>query len=292
MRAMGASLLRRMTRIVLLVLLVAVGTVALTRYAPGYFSDNREMDAQYSQGVRVELDSREKTERSASTMTLAMATGWLHGDLGQSRQFGIPVTELMKPRLMVTGSLLLRAIVSGSLFAFALALPLSARLGNSGEALLAVSSALLLALPIGAMATLCLLTESGGPALVLTVLIGTRSFKFLYPLLRGAWKAPYLLHARAQGISSVRIARVYLLPAIKPQLLALGTMSFVLALSAVVPAEVIFNVPGIGQLAWTAAMNRDLPVLLAVTLLMASAVGLAGLFGGSPMKRAIEAELA
>jgi peptide/nickel transport system permease protein len=36
--------------------------------------------------------------------------------------------------------------------------------------------------------------------------------------------------------------------------------------------EVIFSLPGLGQLAWSAAMNRDLPVLLAVTIIMAIAV--------------------
>jgi peptide/nickel transport system permease protein len=44
-----------------------------------------------------------------------------------------------------------------------------------------------------------------------------------------------------------------------------------------VPVEVIFSVPGLGQLAWNAAMNRDLPVLLAVTTIMAIAVSVAGM---------------
>jgi len=44
-----------------------------------------------------------------------------------------------------------------------------------------------------------------------------------------------------------------------------------------VPVEVIFNVPGAGQLAWNAAINRDLPVLLAATMMMAVAVTLAGM---------------
>jgi len=50
----------------------------------------------------------------------------------------------------------------------------------------------------------------------------------------------------------------------------------VTALSALVPVEVIFGVPGLGQLAWNAAMSRDLPVLLAVTMIMAIAVAIAG----------------
>jgi len=41
--------------------------------------------------------------------------------------------------------------------------------------------------------------------------------------------------------------------------------------------EVVFNIPGIGQLAWNAALNRDLPVLLAVTILMSLSVTCAGL---------------
>jgi peptide/nickel transport system permease protein len=51
----------------------------------------------------------------------------------------------------------------------------------------------------------------------------------------------------------------------------------VTTLSALVPVEVLFNVPGLGQLAWNAALNRDLPVLLAVTLTMAIAVACSGM---------------
>ena len=53
--------------------------------------------------------------------------------------------------------------------------------------------------------------------------------------------------------------------------------TIILALSALVPVEVVFSIPGLGQLAWNAAMNRDLPVLLAVTMIMAVAVTFAGM---------------
>jgi peptide/nickel transport system permease protein len=66
--------------------------------------------------------------------------------------------------------------------------------------------------------------------------------------------------------------------------------SFVLALSAVVPIEVVFDVPGLGQLAWNAAMNRDLPVLLAVTLLLAAGVGIAALSADSRAMATAERE--
>jgi peptide/nickel transport system permease protein len=71
---------------------------------------------------------------------------------------------------------------------------------------------------------------------------------------------------------------MHILPNVAPQLCALCTLSIVTALGALVPIEVIFTVPGVGQLAWSAVMNRDLPVLVAISLLMAAAVGFAGMF--------------
>jgi len=127
------------------------------------------------------------------------------------------------------------------------------------------------------MATLCLLAGTGGPVLVMALLLAARDFKFLQRTLRKAWLAPHVLQARAQGVVTWRILLAHLLPGIAPQLSALATLSIVTALSAVVPVEVIFNVPGLGQLAWSAAMNRDLPVLLAITMIMALAVTLAGM---------------
>ena len=54
--------------------------------------------------------------------------------------------------------------------------------------------------------------------------------------------------------------------------------SLVVSLSAAVPVEVIFDLPGLGQLAWTAAMNRDLPVLSAVTALLAAGIAVGSLW--------------
>jgi len=139
---------------------------------------------------------------------------------------------------------------------------------------------LLLAIPTAAMATLCLLAGKGGPVLVMALLIAARDFKFLHRMLRQAWLEPYVLHARAQGITTSRLLVAHVLPSLAGQLAALASLSVVTALSALVPVEVIFNVPGLGQLAWNAALNRDLPVLLAITLIMAIAVTCCGMGPG------------
>jgi peptide/nickel transport system permease protein len=271
----AALLLRRLARTIVIVLLVVVGSVVLVRFAPGYLSDAREMDARYGDAARAELSAEAARSHSLGQILSTEIDEWMHGGLGTSRQYDVPVLELILPRLAVTGGLLLRSI----LFAWTLALctSLAVSAGRNPSLLWQTPATMLLAVPTAAMATICLLTGSGGPVLVMTLLLAARDVKFLDRVLRKAWRDPHLFHARAQGITTFRLVRAHMLPGIASQLLALATLSLVTALSALVPVEVIFSVPGLGQLAWSAAMNRDLPVLLAVTMIMAVAVTFAGM---------------
>ena len=105
--------------------------------------------------------------------------------------------------------------------------------------------------------------------LVLASLIAARDFKYLRRMIRNSFLEPYVLHARGQGISDWRILIGYVFPQIAPDLAALSLLSITAAVSALVPVEVLFSLPGVGQLAWNAAVNRDLPVLLCSTLVIA-----------------------
>ena len=263
--------LLRLARVVSLVLLAGLGTIAMVRDAPGYLTDEREMDGRYAAAGQASVLAQQ-----GSMLTLVRE--WAHGDLGVSRHYGVPVAELMGSAARVSLRLLVLGTGLGWLLAFALALPLSARRGTAWEPGIAAPATLLLAIPVGALATFCMVADVGGPVLVLAALIAGRDFKLVYRLLRETWGAPHILYARAQGLAWHRVAARHLLRPLTGELFALGMMSFVVALSALVPVEVIFDVPGLGRLAWTAAMNRDLPVLLAVTLVMAACVGVASLF--------------
>lgn len=265
----------RAGRTLLLLLFAAAGTVLLVRFAPGFFSDARELDAKYAQAARAEMQQDSSRQQSLAGIATAEVKGWLHGDFGQSRQYNMPVAELMGARIRVSAELLARGILAGWLLAACAALPIS-RL-RRGRLVCGLPFTLLLAVPTAAMATACILADLGGPVLVLSLLIAAREFKFLRSLLDGAWRAPHLLHGRAQGLPAWTLVRTHILPNVAPQLCALGTLSIVTALGALVPVEVIFTVPGVGMLAWGAVMNRDLPVLVAVSFLMALAVALAGL---------------
>ena len=252
------------------------------RFAPGYFSDARELDPQYAATARAELATKAQQDSSVVTLAQRVLTGWTHGDLGRSRQFDVPVTELVRARAATSVRLLLSATFLGWTLACVVALALGLRRHRASDAwtepLITAPAAILLAIPAGALATLCLVANIGGALLVLALTVAVRDFKLIYRLLRRTSSSPHLLYARSLGLPVHRIVLSHLLPSLAPDLLGLAIMSFVLALSALVPIEVIFDVPGLGQLAWSAAMNRDLPVLLGVTLFMALAVGIASFF--------------
>jgi len=269
------AILKWLSRGVSVVALVMIGTTLLVRFAPGYLSDSREMDARYAAAAQNELSLVAKQSRSPLGMVLNEFSSWIRGNGGVSRQYGVSVLELLGPRLSVTGGLLLRGLGWSWLLAILAALLSSA--GRRPLFLWQVPSTVLLVVPTAAMATVCLIAGFGGPVLVMVLCLAARDFKFLHSTFRNAWLKPHVLQARCQGILPARILVAHILPAIAPQLGALASLSLVTALSVLVPVEVIFNVPGVGQLAWNAAINRDLPVLLAATMMMAVAVTLAGM---------------
>ncbi len=266
---------RWLGRTVAIVLLVIVGSTILVRFAPGYLSDAREMDSRYAAEARSELTAEARRSRSIPEMLGKEFGGWVRGNLGTSRQFEVPVSELIVPRLAVSGSLLLRG--TGLAWMVALCAALLSSLGRNPSVLWHTPATVLLAIPTAALATFCLIANSGGPVLVMALVLAARDFKFLNRALRTAWLEPNILQARAQGVRTTRVLVAYIVPSLAPQLGALASLSFVTALSALVPVEVIFNVPGLGELAWNAALNRDLPVLLAVMILMAVAVTCSGM---------------
>ena len=274
------SIFGKLARTLLLMLFAAAGTILLVRFAPGFFSDDREMDSKLAQIAQMEIQASEQQQRTLLQIAIQESKSWVKGDFGLSRQFGVPVADLVGARLRVSGVLLGQGLFYGWLLAAGAALPLS--LLRKGGSLAGLPFTVLLALPTAALATACILAGTGGPVLVLSLILAAREFKFLRSLLEGAWLSTHLLQGRAQGFSLWALLRMHILPNISSQLGALATLSVVTALGALVPVEVIFTVPGVGQLAWSAVMNRDLPVLVAVSLLMACVVGFAGLLSSRP----------
>lgn len=288
MSSLAGRLLKLLARSAGLLFAAILGTIFLVQRAPGYYSDVRELDPTGGASIRESLEQA----RSRDIGLLPVALQWLkhaaRGDFGRSRQFDVPVAVLLKERARISVLLLSSGTLLGWSGACCLGM-LTAGVRKHGlETLVLVPSSWLLVLPVGALATLCFLMDSGGPILVIAMLIGARELQFFCRLLHATLDSSHFLYLRAAGIRQSRILWSCALPQLAPQLASLLLRSLLIAIAMLVPIEVVFDVPGLGQLAWSATMNRDLPVLMAATLVFAGAL----VAGGALADAAAEAQQA
>lgn len=83
--------------------------------------------------------------------------------------------------------------------------------------------------------------------------------------------------ARAKGLSKMRIITRHVMPnAILPIIAMIG-IDIGLFMSGIVVVESVFGWPGIGQLAWQAIQRVDIPVIMGVTMVSATAIVLGNL---------------
>jgi peptide/nickel transport system permease protein len=116
-----------------------------------------------------------------------------------------------------------------------------------------------------------------GPALAIGAILLPRVFRYLRNLTSAIKGRPHVLAARARGVGGLALlGRHIWLPA-AGEMAALGALSVSMALGAAIPVEALCDSPGLGQLAWKAALARDVPVLVAVTILIAAVTATANL---------------
>ncbi len=128
-------------------------------------------------------------------------------------------------------------------------------------------SGLLIALPTAVVAIVAVYLRAPVFAAIAVVTF-PKLFRYLQNLFAHAVDQPHILAARARGIGSARIIFRHVLPLCAPALFALLGISLSLAFGAAIPIEALCDSPGIGQLAWQAALNRDLPLITSLTLLV------------------------
>lgn len=276
-----SNVLRGLRRILVLVVVVGLLSATFARFAPGFDVDQDQLDARRSEDSLARLREARLSDGNVVQFYAKTLVGYLRGDLGFSRSMGQPVGDLLKSRLVPT------AMAAGTGLAFAwlagLLLSLIAvfrqnRFFDSGTA---VFNGFLLCVPASVMALLLLLflgSQGAFPAgIAIGLVLCPRIFQYARNLFQQGYTATHVLAARAKGLTGQRIFLGHVLPLAAPQLISLGGVSVSQALSAAIPMEMILNSPGIGQLAWQAALARDLSLLIMVTLVMSVAILLANM---------------
>ena len=263
---LGWRIARHFVSITTTLLLGGLLSAALVRLAPGFDVDEQQLDPRLSpESVRAIHESRTQ-EHNLLRFYVGYMGRALHGDLGTSHSLGQPVRTLLRDRLPVTLRLVTISLALGWVLAIALALTAVARV-TAWDTVALIVSGLFLCLPAAVLALTSVLLNTPG-YLGIALIIFPKVFRYLRNLLTKAYSLPHICTARAKGLGQFRILLFHVLPIIAPQILALAGVSVSIAVGAAIPIETLCGLAGVGQLAWQAALGRDLPLLVNITVLV------------------------
>jgi peptide/nickel transport system permease protein len=218
--------------------------------------------------------------------------GVLHGDFGRSIQSGQPVTDIIADRLPITLQLALYAVVL--VLCVGIPLGMLAGIRHGGKIDSSVSTVTIIGLSTPSFVMGVLLLYAFGVRLRLFPIFGAGSGQFADRIAHLTLPAVALaaglaalvirqtraavLHvmnqdhvtfARARGLSRTRVLVHYALRnSALPITTAVGLL-LIVAVSATVLIETVFSLQGIGLLMQQAIITKDLPVVQALTLVVA-----------------------
>jgi len=249
------------------VLLGGLLSATLVRLAPGFDVDERELDPHLNaQSVQALRDARRQNQNVLRFYFSYMKQA-AHGDLGTSLALGQPVRTLLRDRAPIT----LRLLITGLGLAWMLTLTLASSAAwlrlSVYDTLTTVLSGTFLCLPAAVLALLSVLWNVPG-SLAIALIVFPHTYRYARNLLVRAYSKPHIITARAKGLGEARILFWHVVPVVTPQLLAVAGVSVSLAVGATIPVEALCGLAGIGQLAWQAALARDLPLLVNITILV------------------------
>jgi peptide/nickel transport system permease protein len=239
----------------------------LVRLAPGFGVDEQELDSRLShESIQALRQSRARDDSLLAHYGRYLGR-LLQGDLGTSRTLQQPVRHLLAERLPET----LKSVGLGLGLGWSLGLSLAIAAVISRSMCLDFLASLLagifLCLPAAVLALLFVIARAPG-RLALGLIIFPKIFSYARNLFGRSASLPHVLTARAKGLGGFRVFFWHILPVAAPQLIALAGVSVSLAFAASIPVEVLCDLPGIGQLAWKAALGRDLELLVNLTMIV------------------------
>ena len=251
------------------VLLGGLLSATLVRLAPGFDTDERELDPHLNaQSVQALREARQKQQKhSLFRFYFSYMKGALRGDLGTSLSLGQPVRGLLRDRTPLTLRLLSVGLGLAWMLSLTLALTAAWMRLSIYDALTTIISGSFLCIPAAVLALLSVLWNVPG-SLAIALIVFPRTFRYSRNLLAKVYSRPHITAARAKGLSEARILFWHVVPVVAPQLLAVAGVSVSIAVGAAIPVEALCGLPGVGQLAWQAALARDLPLLMTITILV------------------------
>ena len=249
------------------VLLGGLLSATLVRLAPGFEADERELDPHLNaQSVQALREARQQ-DHNLLRFYFSYMRRAARGDLGTSFALGQPVRTLLRDRVPLTLRLLSTGLGLAWIVSLTLALSAAWLRLSVFDVVTTVVSGTFLCIPAAVLALLSVLWNLPG-SLAIALIVFPRTYRYASNLLVKAYSRPHITAARARGLGESRILFWHVVPVVTPQLLAVAGVSVSVAVGAAIPVEALCGLPGIGQLAWQAALARDLPLLVNITILV------------------------
>jgi peptide/nickel transport system permease protein len=260
-------LLRSIGSLTAILIVGGLSAAALVRVAPGFGTDERLLNPQLSTDSIQALTRARAEQSNTVAYCVHYLRGLLRGDLGTSMSLGRPVRELLGERAGASVRSAGAGLGLGWFTALSVVLWLETLRRPWPDQAVASAAGVLLCVPAALVAVGCFYF-GGTPAVAIAAILFPRIYRYLRSVMRQAVGAPHVLAAQAFGESRWCVVLLHVLVPVLPELLALAGISVSMAIGATIPVEALCDSPGVGQLVWQAALARDLPVIVNVTLLI------------------------
>jgi peptide/nickel transport system permease protein len=220
--------------------------------------------------------------------------GLVQGDLGRSYAQKTEVSTLIAARLPATLTLMAAGIAMEVLFGLVLGVTAALNRGKLADRVIMMSSFVGVSAPQFVVALLLLYVFAATLGWFPMSGYGTAAHVVLpaatLGLLGAGWYArmvrsamidvlnqDYVRTARAKGLSRARVVLRHALPNATLPIIAMIGIDIGQFMGGVVVVEAVYGWPGIGQLAWQAIQQVDIPIIMGVTLTSALAIILGNL---------------
>lgn len=297
-KSWGIFLLRRLARLAVVLIGVAVVAFALAKLSP-VDSVNAYLGpdiAHVGPEQRELIAAKWGLDQPVATQFWKWLSTLAHGDLGWSTTYNAPVADVILDRGLSSLALMSMAWLLSGVIGFALGLWAGAHPGSLGDRVIRIYSYMLAATPTFWIAILLLIVFSVGlgwtpvccaapigvppqdvtfvqrlhhlilPLMTLSVLGIAQIALHTRTRMIDIMQSDYVAYARAQGGATPEIilrhgVRNAALPAITVLFASLGEL-----FGGSVLAETVFTYPGLGSATIEAGIRGDVPLLLAMTL--------------------------
>lgn len=295
-------LVRRLLAVILVLIVVTFAVFAVTMILPGNAAVMILGEYGTDEAVAA-LERRLGLDKSWHIQYFSWVKGILNGDLGQSLRLSLPVTDVVGDAFLNSASLAATALISVTIIAIPLGVLAAIKRGTVADLVIGVFSYIGASMPEFVTATLLLLCLAGPalgllpaggfvalgesvggfashvilPATTLGLILTAHISRQVRSEMSEVLSSDYIRAARLKGLRERRVIRRHALPNSLAPAVAVISLDVGYLLGGIIVVEEIFAWPGLGRLLIYALENRDLPVIQAITLLLATVYALSNL---------------